>query len=59
MLEQAARDWPIDRGRSFLIGDKEHDLAAAKAFGIRGVKFDTAAGTIEDLVRKQLAPGGT
>ena len=59
MLERAARDWPIDRGRSFLIGDKEHDLAAAKAFGIRGVKFDAVAGTIEDLVRKQLAPGGT
>ena len=57
MLEQAARDWPIDRGRSFLIGDKDHDLAAAKAFGIRGVKFDAAAGTLEDLVRKQLAPG--
>ena len=58
MLEQAARDWPIDRGRSFLIGDKDHDLAAAKAFGIRGVKFDAKAGTLEDLVRKQLAPSG-
>ena len=45
MLEQAARDWPIDRGRSFLIGDKDHDIAAAKAFGIRGVKFDAKAGT--------------
>jgi len=58
MLEQAARDWPIDRGRSFLVGDKDHDLAAAKAFGIRGIKFDAKAGTLEDLVRKQLAPGG-
>ena len=58
MLEQAARDWPIDRSPSFLIGDKDHDLAAAKAFGIRGVKFDAAAGTLENLVRKELAPGG-
>jgi D-glycero-D-manno-heptose 1,7-bisphosphate phosphatase len=58
LLEQAARDWPIDLGRSFLIGDKDRDLAAAQAFHIRGVKFDAKAGTLEDLVRKQLAPGG-
>jgi D-glycero-D-manno-heptose 1,7-bisphosphate phosphatase len=56
MLEQAARDWPIDRARSILIGDKDDDVAAAKAFGIRGVKFDAKAGTLEDLVRKTLAP---
>lgn len=56
LLEQAARDWPIDLGRSFLIGDKDHDLAAARAFHIRGVKFDAQAGTLEDLVRKELAP---
>jgi D-glycero-D-manno-heptose 1,7-bisphosphate phosphatase len=56
MLEAAARDWPIDRGRSFLIGDKDHDVAAAKAFGVRGVKFDAKADTLEDLVRKTLAP---
>ena len=55
MLEQAARDWPIDRGRSFLIGDKDDDVVAARAFGIRGVKFDAKAGTLEDLVRKELA----
>jgi D-glycero-D-manno-heptose 1,7-bisphosphate phosphatase len=56
MLEQAARDWPIDLGRSFLIGDKDHDLAAARAFHIRGVKFDAQAGTLEDLVRRELTP---
>jgi D-glycero-D-manno-heptose 1,7-bisphosphate phosphatase len=57
MLEQAARDWPIDLARSFLIGDKDDDLAAARAFHIRGVKFDAQAGTLEDLVRKELASG--
>ena len=57
MLEQAARDWPIDLGRSFLIGDKDDDLAAAHAFHIRGVKFAAQAGTLEDLVRKELASG--
>jgi len=56
LLEQAARDWPIERGRSFLIGDKDDDMAAARAFGIRGVKFTAAGGTLEELVRQQLAP---
>ena len=57
MLEQAARDWPIDLSRSFLIGDKDDDLAAARAFHIRGVKFDAQAGSLVDLVRKELATG--
>jgi D-glycero-D-manno-heptose 1,7-bisphosphate phosphatase len=57
MLEQAAREWPIDRGRSFLVGDKDDDVAAAHAFGIRGIKFDAAAGTLADLVRKEITPG--
>ena len=51
LLEQAARDWPIDRNRSFLIGDKDDDLAAAVAFHIRGIRFDASAGTLLDLVR--------
>jgi D-glycero-D-manno-heptose 1,7-bisphosphate phosphatase len=57
LLEQAARDWPIDLSRSFLIGDKDDDLATARAFHIRGVKFDTQAGSLVDLVRKELTPG--
>lgn len=57
MLEQAARDWPIDLKRSFLIGDKDDDLAAANIFHIRGIKFDAGAGSLVDLVRKQLRPG--
>lgn len=56
MLEQAARDWPIDLNRSFLIGDKDDDLAAANTFHIRGIKFDARAGSLVDLVRKKLAP---
>ena len=54
MLEQAAREWPIDRPRSFLIGDKDDDMAAAAAFNIRGVKFNSAADSLSDLVRRQL-----
>jgi D-glycero-D-manno-heptose 1,7-bisphosphate phosphatase len=55
MLEQAAREWPIDLGRSFLIGDKDDDMAAAAAFNIRGIKFNSATNSLTDLVRRELA----
>jgi len=55
MLEQAAREWPIDPARSFLIGDKDDDMAAAAAFNIRGVKFDSRVDLLVKLVRRELA----
>ena len=55
MLEQAASEWPIDHDASFLIGDKDEDMAAAKAFGIRGIKFDFRADSLTDLVRREIA----
>ena len=55
MLEQAAREWPIDLGRSFLIGDKDDDMAAAAAFNIRGIKFDSKSDSLVELVRRELA----
>src|SRR6185437_14368688 len=54
MLEQAARDWPIDRNRSFLIGDRDGDMAAAAAFNIKGLRFDAGAESLVALVRAQL-----
>jgi len=54
MLEQAAREWPIDIGGSFLIGDKDHDLAAAAAFNIRGIKFNALTDSLPDLIRREL-----
>ena len=55
MLEQAARDWPIDITRSFFIGDKDADMVAAAAFKVRGIKFDARLHSLPDLVRQQLA----
>jgi len=55
MLEQASREWPIDRGASFLVGDKDEDMAAAKAFEIRGIKFDYRVDSLIDVVRREIA----
>lgn len=51
MLDQAAKDWPVDRARSFLIGDKDVDMQAADTFGIKGVMFDWRTDSLVDLVR--------
>jgi D-glycero-D-manno-heptose 1,7-bisphosphate phosphatase len=50
--------WPVDAGASFLIGDKDSDLAAARTAGIPGYLFaggDLAAFT-EAVLRRQYAP---
>jgi len=40
MLIRAMTDFPVIKEQSFLIGDKQADLDAAKAAGIRGFLFD-------------------
>ena len=39
MLIHAMTDFPVIKERSFLIGDKQADLEAAKAAGVRGFLF--------------------
>jgi len=52
LLEQAARDFAIDRTRSFLIGDTDVDMEAARAFGIAGLRFDALTESLPLLVRR-------
>lgn len=54
LLEQAAREWPIDLSRSFLIGDRAHDLAAAAAFNIKGLLFDSHTASLPELIQQQI-----
>ncbi len=40
LILQAMDDWRADPGTSFLIGDKDSDMTAAEAAGIRGYLFN-------------------
>jgi D-glycero-D-manno-heptose 1,7-bisphosphate phosphatase len=39
MILRALSDWPIDRERSVLVGDKPSDIEAATRAGVRGLRF--------------------
>lgn len=53
MLLQAIREWPIDPTRSFMVGDKEIDMQAAAAAGIRGVRY--SGGNLDALIDAAIA----
>lgn len=49
MLLRAMQDFAIDRPRSFLIGDKDSDMEAARRAGVAGHLF--SGGNLDALVR--------
>jgi D-glycero-D-manno-heptose 1,7-bisphosphate phosphatase len=54
MILDLIERWPIDRDKSFLIGDSERDLAAAGAAGIRAHRFPGGdlARYVEQILRQ-------
>jgi D-glycero-D-manno-heptose 1,7-bisphosphate phosphatase len=52
MLLDLMQKWPVDQAHSFLIGDKESDIEAARAAGIPGQLF--TGGSLPEFVTKCL-----
>lgn len=55
MILRALEEWPVDKGRSVMIGDKPSDLEAALRAGIRGVLFE-GGDLLQFLGREALLP---
>ena len=51
MLLDAIRDLGLDPGRSWMIGDKWHDVQVGQRVGARGILVRTGWGTLEEGTR--------
>ena len=54
MLRKLMADWPVDVGRSLMIGDRDSDIQAASAAGIAGHKFE--GGNVFDFLKQRMRP---
>lgn len=48
MLLEAAREWAIDLGRAFIVGDKASDIECGRRAGTRTVLVSTGYGAAQD-----------
>lgn len=57
MVLDLMKHWPVNRERSFVIGDKQRDLDAGKAAGIEGYLFSGTdiAGFVEKILSKRVS----
>jgi D-glycero-D-manno-heptose 1,7-bisphosphate phosphatase len=56
MILRAFREWPIQRHGSFLIGDRDSDIEAARRANLPGYKFD--GGDLRILAKTAIAARG-
>jgi D-glycero-D-manno-heptose 1,7-bisphosphate phosphatase len=54
MIIRAIADWSLDPNRTTLIGDKESDVSAAAAAGIRGILVPPNLTNLDHIVREAL-----
>lgn len=52
MILDLMANWPVVREQSVVIGDKDRDMEAANAAGVRGLLF--SGGNLEDFVRREV-----
>ena len=54
LLDDACRDFAIDRAQSFMVGDKAIDVECAEAAGIRGIRFqgDDLFAIVQEIKQK-------
>jgi D-glycero-D-manno-heptose 1,7-bisphosphate phosphatase len=52
MLLDLARRWPVAVERSFLVGDKQTDIEAARRAGVRGTLFE--GGRLDEFIKREL-----
>lgn len=59
LIDQALADWPVDLGRSYLVGDQVRDMELAQRLGIKEILVMTGSGgrdAVAELALRGLKP---